>query len=336
MPTFNKILAIDLGTEHTTIYLQGKGILLREPTVLAVTDENKVKAVGHKAKEMYGKTPNEITVHYPMKNGVITDTRIVEAIVHLLISKAMGIKSFLFKPIVVVSRPTNITSTQKRALVESVRRAGAKDVYTVPNTVAAALGVGLAIDDLKGHMIANLGAGISDIAVISLGGIVETVSIQTSGDDIDDAIMKHILDKHKLKIGKKTAEKVKKSICSATTVDKEFTINVKGNKKTTGLPHTIKVSTNELVEPIFPYLKNIIDAAAEVLRKTPPELSSDIIDNGIVLTGGLARLKNIDKFVKKYLRIPSSVAEEPEYSVIEGLGYLSEHIDRYKNMLLSK
>ena len=191
MPTFNKILAIDLGTEHTTIYLQGKGILLREPTVLAVTNENKVKAVGYKAKEMYGKTPNEITVHYPMKNGVITDTRIVEAIVHLLISKAMGIKSFFFKPIVVVSRPTNITSTQKRALVESVRRAGAKDVYTVPNTVAAALGVGLAIDDLKGHMIANLGAGISDIAVISLGGIVETVSIQTSGDDIDDAIIRH-------------------------------------------------------------------------------------------------------------------------------------------------
>ena len=299
MPTFNKILSIDLGTEYTTIYLQGKGVLLREPTVLAVTNENKIKAVGYKAKEMCGKTPDEISVHYPMKDGVITDNRVVEAIVHLLISKAMGIKSFLFKPIVVVSRPTNITSTQKRALIESIKRAGAKEVYPVPNTVAAALGAGLAIDDLKGHMIANLGAGISDIAVISLGGIVEAISIQTSGDNIDYAIVKYILDKHKLNIGKKTAEKIKKSICSAIPVTKELTINVKGSKTTTGLPHTIKVSTNELVEPIFPFLKNIIDAMVEVLQKTPPELSSDIIDNGIVLTGGLSKLKNIDKFVKK-------------------------------------
>ncbi len=336
MLKFNKILSIDLGTEYTTIYLQGKGVLLREPTVLAVTNENKIKAVGYKAKEMCGKTPDEISVHYPMKNGVITDNRVVEAIVHFLIAKAIGIKSFMFKPIVVVSRPTNITSTQKRALIESIKRAGAKEVYSVPNTVAAALGAGLAIDDLKGHMIANLGAGISDIAVISLGGIVGAVSIQTSGDNIDYAIIKYILDKHKLNIGKKTAEKIKKSICSATPVTKELTINVKGNKTTTGLPHTVKVSTNELVEPMFLFLKNIIDAMVEVLQKTPPELSSDIIDNGIVLTGGLSKLKNIDKFVKKYLRIPASVVEDPEYSVIEGLGYLSEHIDRYKNMLLSK
>ena len=337
MGLFKKIIAIDLGTNNTLGYIPGEGIVFREPTVVAVIkEENKVKAIGYKAKEMLGRTPDDISVHNPIESGVIKDKAITESLVHYFIREAVGGMLTILKPTVVVSMPTSITSTQRRALVEVVKRSGAGDVFPVPETVAAAVGVGLAIDDLKGHMVANIGGGVTDIAVISLAGIVGSSSTKSAGNELDAAITDYIERKYALVISNKDAEKVKKTIASALPVQKEDVAIVKGTDASSGLPRTIKVSTNELVAPMTPVLKNIIEAIAKVLQQTPPELASDVIDRGIVMTGGGSKLNNISELVAQSLHVPAKAVEEPEYAVIRGLGTLAEQASLYKKMVLSK
>ena len=337
MGLFNKIIAIDLGTNYTLSYVPGEGIRFREPTVVAVIkDENKVKAIGHKAKEMIGRTPDDIHVYNPIENGVIRDKAVTESLVHYFLRDAVGGVLSILKPTVVVSMPTSITSTQRRALIDVVKRSGAGDVFPVPETVAAAVGVGLAIDDLKGHMVANIGGGVTDIAVISLAGIVASSFSKFAGNDLDAAIAKYIEKKYSLVISIKDAERVKKTTASALPVQKEDVAIVKGTDAVNGLPRTIKVSTNELVQPMAGVLKNIIEVIAEVLQQTPPELASDVIDRGIVMTGGTSKLRNLSVLISQSLHVPAKVADEPEYAVIRGLGILAEQAKRYKKMVLSK
>lgn len=336
MSFFIKKLGIDLGTANTLVFLPGKGVILNEPSVVAVREQdNTVVAIGIEAKEMIGKTPESIIIYRPMKDGVIADYRVTEAMLRYFIRKALG-KFNLFKPDVMVSVPAGITSTERRAVIEAAVRAGARNAYIVKEPILAAIGAGIPIQESKGHMIMDIGGGTTDIAVISLGGIVTSTSVKCAGDKIDQSIVDYIKRTFNLAIGDKTAEAIKIRIGSAILLEEELSITVKGRDFVQGLPRTAVISTNEIVRAIDKELRTMIDAIKKVLSETPPELASDIIDEGIIMTGGSSQLRNLADLVYRRTGVKAKVADEALLCVAFGTGEALNHLDTYKKTILSK
>ncbi|TSD02081.1 MAG: Uncharacterized protein Athens071424_205 [Parcubacteria group bacterium Athens0714_24] len=336
MVLFVKKLGIDLGTASTLVFVPGQGIVLNEPSVVAVSvPDNKVLAVGNEAKAMIGKTPDTIIAYRPMKDGVIADYRVTEAMLKYFISKALGKWNF-FKPEVMVSVPAGVTSTQRRAVVEAGVRAGAKAAYVVKEPVLAAIGAGIPINEPSGHMIVDIGGGTIDVAVISLGGIVASNSVKCAGDKIDQAIADYIKKNFNLAIGDRTAEDIKINIGSAVPVDEEMTYKIKGRDFLTGLPRSAEITTNEIVKAIDAELREMMRAIKNVLQDTPPELSSDIIDNGITMTGGTSLLRNIDELVFRSTGVKAKVAEDALFCVAKGTGVALDHLNAYKKSIMAK
>lgn len=336
MGIFSKKLGIDLGTANTLVFFPGKGIVLNEPSVVAVSEQdNKILAIGIEAKAMIGKTPESIITYSPMKDGVIADYRVTEAMLRYFINKAMG-KFNLFKPDVMVSVPAGITSTERRAVVEAAIRAGAKNAYVVKEPILAAIGAGIPIHESKGYMIVDIGGGTTDVAVISLGGIVSSTSVKCAGNKIDQAISEYIKKTFNLAIGDKTAEEVKIKIGAAVLLEEELRATIKGRDYIQGLPRSVQISTNEIVKAIDPELKKIIKAIKDVLQETPPELASDIIDHGIIMTGGSSLLRNLTDLVYRKTGVKATLADEALFCVVKGTGSALEHLHVYKKSILSK
>ncbi len=336
MAIFSKKLGIDLGTANTLVYLPGKGVVLNEPSVVAVSEQdNTILAIGIEAKEMIGKTPENIIVYRPMKDGVIADYRVTEAMLRYFITKTLG-KYNLFKPDVMVSVPAGITSTERRAVVEAAVKAGASNAYVVKEPILAAIGAGIPIHESKGHMIMDIGGGTTDVAVIALGGIVASTSVKCAGDKIDLAIADYIKKTFNLAIGDRTAEAIKIKIGAAIPLEEELTITIKGRDFIQGLPRTAQISTNEIVRAIDKELRVMVGAIKEVLSMTPPELSADIIDDGIIMTGGSSQLRNLSELVYRRTGVKARVADEPLLCVVKGTGEALNHLETYKKTILSK
>mgnify|MGYP001560156357 FL=1 len=336
MSLFTRKLGIDLGTANTLVFLPGKGVILNEPSVVAVSEQdNKILAIGFEAKNMIGKTPESIITYCPMKDGVIADYRVTEAMLRYFINKALG-KFNIFKPDVMVSVPAGVTSTERRAVVEATIRAGAKNAYVVKEPILAAIGAGIPIYESKGHMIVDIGGGTTDVAVISLGGIVASTSVKCAGNKIDQAIADYIKKTFNLAIGDRTAEEVKIKIGAAVALEEELHVTIKGRDYIQGLPRSAQVGTNEIVRAIDGELKRIIKAIKEVLQETPPELASDIMDYGIIMTGGSSLLRNFPDLVYRKTGVRASLAEDPLFCVVKGTGLTLEHLDVYKKTVLSK
>jgi rod shape-determining protein MreB and related proteins len=336
MAIFNKKLGIDLGTANTLVYLPGKGIVLNEPSVVAVSEQdNTILAIGLEAKDMIGKTPENIIVYRPMKDGVIADYRVTEAMLRYFITKALG-KYNLVKPDVMVSVPAGITSTERRAVVEAAVRAGARNAYVVKEPILAAIGAGIPIQESKGHMIMDIGGGTTDVAVIALGGIVASTSVKCAGDKIDQAIADYIKKTFNLAIGDRTSEQIKIKIGAAIPLEEELTITIKGRDFIQGLPRTAQISTNEIVGAIDKELKMMIGAIKSVLAETPPELAADIIDEGIIMTGGTSSLRNLADLVYRKTGVKARLADEPLFCVANGTGEALNHLETYKKSIISK
>ncbi|MBI3952551.1 MAG: rod shape-determining protein [Candidatus Doudnabacteria bacterium] len=332
---FLKKIGIDLGTANTLVFVPKKGIIINEPTVVAVSVvDNKVLAVGQEAKEMLGRTPDTIIAHKPMKDGVIADYRVTEAMLRYFLNKAAGNIRF-FRPEVMISVPGGITSTERRAVIDAATAAGAKAAFVVKETVAAAIGAGIDIAAPSGNMVIDIGGGTTDVAILSLGGIVTQTSVRVAGNKLDMAITEYIRRKHGLAVGDRTAEEIKIKIGSALPVEKEATIEIRGRDMVQGLPKTIQVSTNEVVEAIQEELREIIKAVKSVLQESPPELAADIIDKGMVLTGGTALLRNLDKLIGQATGVPAYVADDAILCVAKGTGVALDNLESYKRSILS-
>jgi len=336
MSMFSKKLGIDLGTANILVYAPGKGIVLNEPSVVAVSEQdNKILAVGIEAKEMIGRTPESIVAYRPMRDGVIADYRVTEAMLRYYINKALGPWN-LFKPEVMISVPAGVTSTERRAVVEAAIKAGAKNAYVVKEPILAAIGAGIPIYEARGHMVVDIGGGTTDVAVISLGGIVASTSVKCAGDRIDHAITDYIKKTFNLAVGDKTAEDIKMKIGSAVPLEEELTMTVKGRDFISGLPRSAEIATNEIVKAIDKELREMIKAIKDVLQETPPELSSDIIDQGIIMTGGSSLLRNFPELVYRRTGVKAVLAEDALYCVAKGTGVALEHIDVYKKSIIAK
>ncbi len=336
MSFFVKKLGIDLGTANTLVFVPGRGIVLNEPSVVAVSLlDNKVVAVGSEAKEMVGKTPDTIVAYKPMKDGVIADYRVTEAMLRYYINKALG-KFNLLKPDVMVSVPAGVTSTERRAVIEAAMKAGAKNAYVVKEPILAAIGAGIPIHEARGHMIVDIGGGTTDVAVISLGGIVSSTSVKYAGNKIDQAIADYIKKNFNLAIGDKTAEEVKINIGSAVPVEEEEVFIIKGRDFLTGLPRSAEIRTNEIVKAIDNELREMVKAIKVVFQETPPELSSDIIDRGITMTGGTSQLRNLPELIYRRTGVRAYLADEALYCVAKGTGVALNHLDTYKKSIIAK
>ncbi len=334
---FVKKIGIDLGTANTLVYIPKKGVIINEPTVVAVSVlDNQILAVGSQAREMLGRTPDTIIASRPMKDGVIADYRITEAMLRYFINKSIGRFQFV-KPEVMVAVPAGITSTERRAVIDATMKAGAKAAYVIKEPVLAAIGAGIPINVPSGHMIVDIGGGTAEIAVISLGGIVACDSVRVGGNKLDQAIAEYIRKKHNLAIGERTAEEIKITIGSALVSDEEKEeIEIKGRDLVDGLPKMIKVNSYEINEAISEQLSEIIQTIKNVLQKTPAELSADIMDQGMVLSGGSSLLRNLDKLIVQETGVPCYLAEEPMFCVAKGAGVALDHLEVYKRSLLSK
>ncbi|HEX8993961.1 MAG TPA: rod shape-determining protein [Candidatus Paceibacterota bacterium] len=331
-------LGIDLGTANTLVYVPGKGVVLNEPSVVVVSERDKrVLAVGNDAKDMIGRTPGEVIAYRPMRDGVIADYRVTQAMLRYFINKALGTKRF-FKPEVMVSVPAGVTSTERRAVIEAAIRAGAKNAYVVKEPILAAIGAGISIQEPHGNMVVDIGGGTTDVAVISLGGIVACTSVKCAGDRLDAAIADYIKKTHNLAIGDKTAERVKMGIASAVPVEpsEELIAVVKGRDFITGLPRSVEVKTNDLVRAIGKELREMTKAIRDVLAETPPELASDIVDRGIVMTGGTSQLRNLPALVERRTGVPARLADESLLCVAKGTGIALQHLDTYKKAIIAK
>lgn len=336
MSLFSKKLGIDLGTANTLVFLPGKGIILNEPSVVAVSEgDNQILAVGLEAKEMIGKTPDSIIAYRPMRDGVIADYRVTEAMLRYFIHKALG-KWNMIAPEVMISVPAGVTSTERRAVIEAAIRAGAKNAYVVKEPILAAIGAGISIQDPCGNMIVDIGGGTTDVAVISLGGIVVCSSVKCAGTRIDGAIIDYVKKNYNLAIGEKTAEEIKIKIGSAVTVEEELSVTIKGRDYITGLPRPIELKTNEIVKAISKELRDMIKAIKDVLQETPPELASDIIDQGITMTGGSSLLRNLDELVFRRTGVKARVADDALYCVAKGTGIALDHLNAYKKAIVTK
>jgi len=336
MSFFAKKIGIDLGTANTLVFLPGKGVVLFEPSVVAVSEQdNKILAVGVEAKKMLGKTPDSIIAYRPMKDGVIADYRVTEAMLRYFIDKALG-KWNLFKPEVMVSVPAGVTSTERRAVIEAAMKAGAKNAYVVKEPILAAIGAGIPIQEPMGHMVVDIGGGTTDVAVISLGGIVASTSVKCAGNKIDYAIADYIKKTFNLAIGDKTAEEIKINVGSAVPMEEELVMTIKGRDFLSGLPRTAEIKTNEIVKAIAKELRDMIKAIKDVLQETPPELAADIIDQGIIMTGGSSQLRNLAELVFRRTGVKAVVAKDPMYCVAKGTGIALEHLDVYKKSIIAK
>lgn len=333
---FIKKIGIDLGTANTLVYIPKKGIVVNEPSVVAVSiDDNKVLAVGNEAKEMLGRTPDTIIAHRPLKDGVIADYKVTQAMLYYFINKASGTVR-LFRPEVMISVPAGITSTEKRAVIEAAVRAGAKAAYVVKEPVLAAIGAGIPINEPSGNMIIDIGGGTSEVAIISLGGVVAWDSVRVGGDKIDRAIADYIKKKHNLAVGERTAEDIKIKIGNALMQKEKETVEIRGRDLVNGLPKTISISNDEITEAISDKLREIIRAVKNVLQKTPPELAADIMNKGMVLSGGGALLKNIDELLTQATGVPCYVANDALFCVAKGTGIALENLEVYKRSIMSK
>jgi rod shape-determining protein MreB len=335
MGFFTPKLGIDLGTANTLVFVPGKGVVLNEPSVVAVSEDNRILAVGIEAKNMVGRTPDSITAYRPMKDGVIADYRVTEAMLRYYMKKALG-RWNIFKPEVMVSVPAGVTSTERRAVIEAAIKAGAKNVYVVKEPILAAIGAGIPIQEARGHMVVDIGGGTTDVAVISLGGIVSSISVKCAGNRIDSAIADYIKKTFNLSIGDKTAEDIKIQIGSAVPLDDELSMMIKGRDFVTGLPRSAEMKTNEIVKAISRELRDMVKAMKDVLQETPPELAADIIDTGITLTGGSSLLRNIAELVYRRTGVKAVVAEDALYCVAKGTGVALEHLETYKKSILAK
>lgn len=338
---FTSKIGIDLGTCNSLVFVPKKGIVLNEPSIVAVSwSENKILAVGKEAKEMIGRTPDTIKVYRPLRDGVIADYRVTQAMLKYFIQKTSRVFLFL-KPELVIGVPAGITSTEKRAVIEAAITGGAKACYAVKEPILAAIGADIPINSCSGHLIVDIGGGTTEIAVISLGGIVTCDSIRVGGDKMDWAISNYIKKKYNLAIGEQTAEEIKIKIGAAlhkknARNSNEKSLEIRGRDLVLGLPRHIKISSNEVCEAISDILSEIIQAIKEVLRKTPPELSADIMNKGMVLSGGGALLKDIDKLISQATEVPCFIAEDPLSCVAKGTGVVLENLETYKKSIMSK
>lgn len=322
---FSKDIGIDLGTANVLIYIKGEGIILNEPSVVAFDEEtHKLLAVGSEARNMLGRTPGKVTAVRPLKDGVIADFETTEIMLDYFIKKVLG-KNIFLRPKIVICCPTNITEVEKNAIREAAEKTGAKKVYIEEEPKAAALGAGLDISAPSGSMVVDIGGGTTDIAVLSLGGIVSSASIKIAGNTLDKDITKYIKDKYKLLIGERTAEEIKINI-GTVFEDKNNKLSVKGRNLVTGLPHSIQITSTEIKDALSDSIYQIVRAVKNVLEQTPPELSADIIEKGITLTGGGALLNGLDKLLANELKVPVKIAENPLSCVAEGTGILLSNL----------
>lgn len=334
MSLFIRKIGIDLGTANTLVFVPGKGVVVNEPSVVAISlFDNTVLAVGNQAKEMIGRTPDNIVASRPLRDGVIADYRVTEAMLKYFINRVSG-KIRLFRPEVMISIPAGITSTERRAVIDAAIKAGAKAAYIVKEPLLAAIGAGIPIHSAQGNMIINLGGGTSEIAVISLGGIVAATSARVGGNKLDQAISDYIKRKYGLAIGERTAEEIKINIGSAIAVIKEEYMEVRGRDLMGGLPKMIKISSNEITEAMQDELREIINAIKKVFQDTPPELAADVIDKGMILSGGSALLRNIDQLISKTIGVPCYIAEDPLFCVVRGIGKALENLEVYKRTIM--
>ena len=323
---FSNDIGIDLGTANTCVFVRGKGVVLMEPSIVAInTNTKEVVAVGEEAKRMLGKTPSNIVAMKPMKDGVIADFEACEAMLRYFIAKVKTPKHrFVLPPRIVVSVPSGITSVERRAVKETALKAGARLVRIVEEPMAAAIGVGLPVEEPCGSFVIDIGGGTTEMAVISLGGIVITKSLRIAGNEMDEAIIEYLKKKYNLLIGERTAEEIKMEIGSAFKLDEEFEMEVHGRSLVEGLPKQIKVNSEEIREALQDTLNLIINAVRDVLEETPPELSSDLIERGVVIAGGGALLKGIDKLISQETKLPVIIAEDPLTAVVRGTGKMLE------------
>lgn len=331
-----KKIGIDLGTANCIVWLEGKGIVLQEPSVVAISvDDRRIVAVGSEAKQMLGRTPGNIRALRPMRDGVIADYQVTEAMLRYFIQKAGG-QSLFFKPEVMICVPAGCTQVERRAVLDATLSAGARNAYLIDEPLAAAIGAKIPIAAPSGNMIVDIGGGATEAAVISLGGVVVHKSARVAGNKIDEAIASYVRKKHNLIIGDQTAEEVKLKIGSAIALPKEKKMEVKGRDSIMGLPKVIELTSTEVTEAIRPTLNQIIRAVKAVLEETPPELASDIIDKGIVMSGGTSLLRHLDKLMTQEVGVPAHVAEKAILCVVKGTGMALENIEKYKKSIVKK
>ncbi|MBL8218232.1 MAG: rod shape-determining protein [Bryobacterales bacterium] len=317
---FSSDLAIDLGTANTLVFAKGKGIVVNEPSIVAINkNTGEVEAVGKEAKEMLGRTPGNIVAIRPMKDGVIADFKVTERMLNYFIQTAHG-RKMMVHPRIIIGVPSEITQVEKRAVVDSAKRAKASEVHLVEQAMVAAIGAGLPITEPSGNMVVDIGGGTTDVAVISLSGIVYSRSVRVAGNEMDDAIMQYLKRKYNLLVGERTAEQVKVQIGSAYPLDRPLTMEIKGRNLIEGVPRTITIEDSEIREALSECIATIMNAIRVALERTPPELSADISDRGIVLTGGGAMIKNLDRRIREETGLPVSIAEDPLASVVLGTG----------------
>jgi len=327
-------IGIDLGTANTLVFVPKRGVVITEPTVVAVTSDNRVLAIGKEAKEMLGKTPEAIRIYRPMRDGVIADYRVTQAMLSYFLNKTCGRWRF-FRPDVIVSVPAGSTSTERKAVIDASREAGAKQAYVVKEPILAALGAGIPINSAAGNMIVNIGGGTTEVAIISLGGIVTSASVRCAGDRMDQAITDYIKRKYNLAIGEQTAEDIKIKIGTAVAEKNPLEMEIRGRDLVEGLPDTIVINSNEIAEAISNPLKEIIQTIRAVLRETPPELAADIIDRGMMVSGGSALLRNIDELLLRTIGTPAYIADDPLTCVARGAGIVLDNLETYKRALMS-
>jgi len=332
---FIKRIGIDLGTTYTLVHLPKRGIIINEPSVVAISmSDKKVLAVGSEAKDMIGRTPDTIIAIRPLKDGVIADYKTTEAMLRYFINKAIGNIHFL-RPEVMVAVPAGISSTERRAVIDATIAAGAKAAYIIKEPVAAAIGADIPIGSASGHMIVDIGGGTAEIAVISLGGIVASTSVRVGGNKLDTAILEYIRKKYNLAIGERTSEEIKINIGSALFLENKLTMEIRGRDIVTGLPRSINVNSSDVTEAIQNELEAIITATKKVLHDTPPELSADIMDKGMVLSGGSSLLRNLDQLLSRTTGVPTYLADDPLLCVAKGTGVALENLDSYKRSILA-
>ena len=330
---FSSDIAIDLGTANTLVYVKGRGIVIREPSVVALNREDrKIVAIGNEAWEMLGKTHREIEVVRPMRDGVIDDDEVTEEMMRYFLRKVH--KNRLFRPRIIVCVPSGVTKSEKRIIRDSTEHAGAREVHLIAEPMAAALGVGLPVEEPVGSMVVDIGGGTTEIAVISLGGIVNDISIRIAGDEMDDTILQFMRRNFNLLVGERTAEEVKRTIGTATPLDKELNMVVKGRDLVAGIPKAIEINSVEIREALTEPINAIVDAVKLTLEKTPPELSADIRDRGIILTGGGSLLKGLDILLREETSLPINLADDPLTCVVRGTGIVLENMVRYSKLLL--
>ena len=336
MSMFVTKIGIDLGTCNSLVFVPGKGVVVREPSVVAVSlYNNSILAVGQQAKEMTGRTPDTIRVYRPLREGVIADFRVTLAMIRYFLKKVVPRYQFL-KPEVLVAVPAGITSTERRAVVEAAVGAGAKAAYVAKEPILAAIGAGIPIHSSSGHMIVDIGGGTTEAAVISLGGIVESTSLRVAGDKLDEAISNYLKKKYNLAVGENTAEEIKMKIGAAVADKDDVTLEIKGRDLVQGLPKTIKIMGKEITEALQEPLEEIVRTVRLLLRETPPELSADIMDKGIILSGGGGLLRNLDQLITESIGVPCFAAEDPLTCVARGTGAVLENLEAYKASLMSK